>query len=73
VIDGNPFKQYSKYDFELPNSRDINISVKNAEIKFIKPNILIMKCMSDEYHLSIKGFDPNRDLIVEARTVEPKP
>ena len=72
MIGANPFKRFSVYDFDLQRGKEIDVSADNAEIRRIRPNILAMDVKSPEFHLDVSGFDPNRDLVVEARVVEQK-
>ncbi|MEE9453512.1 MAG: hypothetical protein V3V13_03900 [Paracoccaceae bacterium] len=72
MIGANPFKRFSIYDFDLQKGKEIRLSADNADIRRIRPNILALDVKSPEFHLEATGFDPNRDLVVEARVVEQK-
>jgi len=67
VREGNPFKKYETFDFEL-NNRPIRISGKDLKIAILKPNMLRIVIEKREFQLMVTGFDPNRDLKVRATT-----
>jgi len=73
MIGADPFKRHSVYDFNLQKSEEIQIDPQGSPVKAIKSNILVMTVKSPEFALEATGFDPNRDLVVEARAVEQKP
>jgi hypothetical protein len=67
LISGNPFKRHSNFDFDLRN--EIEIDTSEAEIEPIASNVLRIKLLGPQFHISAAGFDEHRDLVVEARTV----
>lgn len=68
MIGSNPFKRHSAYDFDFNNS-ELEVSSKNLTIATLRPNKLRLTIESPEFHLSVSGFDRNRDLVVDARVV----
>ncbi|PSH56315.1 hypothetical protein [Phyllobacterium sophorae] len=66
MIGANPFKRFNKFDFDL--SKDIEIELKDIESAIVKPNVLQLTLRSPDFALEASGFDPNRDLVVEARS-----
>lgn len=66
VIDGNPLKEYSKYDFEL-GSKDIRIEAHGATYSIIGPNRMLISGKEPGFSVSVTGFDENRDLFVGDR------
>ena len=67
VRQGNPFKRYSNLDFEL-NKPPIRISGKGLKAGILKPNVLRIVLEERDFHLSVTGFDPNRDLKIRTMT-----
>lgn len=72
MIGADPFKRHSEYDFNLKKRGGIQIDPQGSPANAIKSNILVMTVNSHEFGLEATGFDPNRDLVVEARVVEKK-
>lgn len=67
VLGGDPFTRFSPFDFDL--SKGISIDLKEMTSVAVKPNVLQLTLLSSEFCLEAGGFDPNRDLVVEARSV----
>jgi hypothetical protein len=67
VRQGNAFKRYSNLDFEL-NKPPIRISGKGLKAGVLKPNVLRIVLEERDFHLSVTGFDPNRDLKIRTMT-----
>jgi hypothetical protein len=67
VRQGNPFKRYSNLDFEL-NKPPIRISGKGLKAGILKPNLLRIVLEERDFHLSVTGFDPKRDLKIKTTT-----
>jgi len=65
---GNPFKRYDPLDFSLEGSA-LTIAIAGGTITRLAENNVEFSVDSDDFELVIKGFDPNRDLIVEAFTL----
>jgi hypothetical protein len=63
---GNPFKKYQKEDFDL-SSKSIRIESEGAEIKSKSGNRLVVEILNGKFRIEVSGFDPNRDLRIEAR------
>lgn len=59
---------YDRLDFDLAApSPGIVISYNSSEINLsVEPNRLIIEPLKDKYELKVSGFDPKRDLIVDA-------
>lgn len=72
MIGADPFKRHSAFDFNLQKNGEIQIDPQGSPVKAIKSNILVMTVNTHEFGLEATGFDPNRDLVVEARVVEQK-
>jgi hypothetical protein len=65
---GDPFKRHSTFDFDLTKD-EVNVSAENADVTALRPNKLRLTVKSPEFKLEASGFDLNRDIIVDARTV----
>lgn len=68
MIGANPFKMHSPFDFDL-GSNDIEIEADGATCEPHKPNVLKVIAESEHFHLSLRGFDQRRDLVVDARAL----
>lgn len=68
VVRGNPFKRYSKYDFQI-DSDHFQIHQTNVEFERKENNILIFKPTSDEFEIKVTGFDTLRDLVIDAKVL----
>jgi hypothetical protein len=64
VRQGNPFKKYQPFDFEL-NKPPISIKGKGVKASVIKSNALQIVIEQPEFRLSVTGFDPRRDLKIK--------
>ena len=67
MIGANPFKRFSKFDFDFGKS--VELTIENMTIKVAAPNALHLTLETPEFALTALGFDLNRDLVVEARTI----
>lgn len=68
IIGGDGFKRHSKFDFDL-TGKEINIESENVEVTAVRANKLRLAVASPDFSLKASGFDTNRDLLVDARTV----
>lgn len=66
VLTGNPFKRFSDYDFSFFNGK-LLIEKENVDCWPTDPNGLDIETRAKDFKVDILGFDPNRDLIIEAR------
>ena len=67
VREGNPFKKYRTFDFEL-NKPPIRVSFGGIKATILKPNVLNLVLEKRDFELLVTGFDPNRDLRVRTTT-----
>lgn len=67
VREGNPFKKYRPYDFDL-SKPPIRISFKGLKPAILKPNVLQLVLEQSDFQLLVTGFDPNRDLKIKTTT-----
>jgi len=68
IIGADPFKRWSPFDFEL-DDEDLEIGLTDATLTSNKGNVLRVSVGSPEFRIEANGFDPNRDILVEARSV----
>lgn len=68
-IKGNPFKNYSIYDFDFSEETKIIIRINDGEIKRREKNILIVEAKTKFFKVNVSGFDINRDIIVNAKVL----
>ncbi len=64
VRQGNPFKKYQPFDFEL-NKPPISIKGKGVKASILKLNALQIVIDQPEFRLTVTGFDPRRDLKIK--------
>lgn len=67
VRQGNPFKKYQTFDFEL-NKFPIVVGGKGLKASVLKPNALQLELEEPGFRLMVTGFDPNRDLKIKTST-----
>jgi hypothetical protein len=65
VLNGNPFRRFSDDDFSFYKN-SLRIQKTNADCWPTDPNEIDVEARSSDFKIDILGFDPNRDLIVEA-------
>lgn len=63
---GNPFKRYDPSDFCLDKG-GVVVHPKGVDIKEYDTNRLRVDVLADDFEIRVEGFDPNRDLIVNAK------
>lgn len=65
---GSARLDYNRLDFDMAApSPGINISYNSSEMNItVEPNRLVIEPLKDKYDLKVTGFDPRRDLIVDA-------
>lgn len=67
VLAGNPYSRYSEYDFSFFGP-PIDIARNNADCWPNQGNELDVLARGPEFKVEVLGFDPNRDLIIEAQS-----
>jgi hypothetical protein len=68
---GNPFLQYQLPDFELDKA-PITLEARHLELARQLGNLLVFNIAKSDFELTVKGFDPRRDLRVRVQPVEPE-
>ncbi|MDO9296801.1 hypothetical protein [Bradyrhizobium sp.] len=66
VLGANPFSKHSSLDFDL-TGKDIDVETTNINVTTPEANVLELSVTSPEFLLEAKGFDTNRDLVVDAK------
>jgi len=61
---GNPFKNYSPWDFDLSRMKR---SISGGRVLTVTSNRMTVRVEKQSFRLEVKGFDPRRDVIVLAR------
>jgi hypothetical protein len=65
---GNPFSQYEKFDFDV--SKDpIKIECRDCDLRNYRENIIEIGIKERGFMLSVVGFDPDRDLVIDIKEV----
>jgi hypothetical protein len=68
ITTGDPFTRHSKFDFDL-SEQDIKVDLQNMRMDPLRSNKIRPSITAKDFKLEASGFDENRDLIVDARTV----
>ncbi|AHY50517.1 hypothetical protein [Bradyrhizobium japonicum] len=66
LIGANPFNRHSPLDFDLAGS-SIKIEARNINVTTPEANVLELSVAAPDFILEAKGFDLNRDLVVDAK------
>jgi hypothetical protein len=71
VRSGSAINAWSPFDFDVAK-RPIAVEHSGVEIRRREGKQIIAIVNQPEFHMSVRGFDPNRDLFVEARVLREK-
>jgi hypothetical protein len=63
---GDPFKQHHKHDFDLNVRQNIRITSNDADVDVKDEKTVLLTVRSSTFKVSFEGFDPRRDLVVDA-------
>src|SRR5690606_11329138 len=66
---GNPFRQYQPLDFDLTQP-PIEVRARHATITAQQGNVLVLRPERPDFELTVRGFDPHRDLRVKVVPAE---
>ncbi|HEX6639961.1 MAG TPA: hypothetical protein VF215_02555, partial [Thermoanaerobaculia bacterium] len=61
---GNPFRKHSPFDFDLVAGSDITTQAEGVRLRATDVNAFELVPSAPKFQISMKGFDPRRDLIV---------
>jgi hypothetical protein len=67
ILSGNPYKRYSEYDFSFYR-HPLQVTKQNADCWPTLGNELDVIARKPDFKIEVSGFDPNRDLIIEAQS-----
>jgi hypothetical protein len=67
---GKPLSKYQQLDFIL-NKLPIKTVQRNCSFSFPETNVVKMTPYNPDFELTITGFDPNRDLFINLKTIYP--
>jgi hypothetical protein len=71
VRSGSAINAWSPFDFDIAK-KPIVIEHGGVEIRRMEGKQVIAIVNQPEFHVSVRGFDRNRDLFVEARVLKEK-
>lgn len=63
---GSPYKRWVPADFDLKSSPD-RVRLGGGELADLAGNAISIVTESEDFFLTVSGFDPARDLIVDLR------
>lgn len=66
---GNPFRKYDVLDFDLAGD-EIEIDTSGARVITAEGNRLVVAIEENDFTITVKGFDPQRDLRVRVQSVK---
>jgi hypothetical protein len=69
VLRGDPFKKHSRFDFDLLESDEIEVDLKDCSVASVNPKTIVLEAASAEFKAAFTGFDTKRDLVIDARRV----
>ena len=72
VARGNPFKKHhlADFDFSHPDKAGLEYIGKGVEFESLQPARLMVKVTQEDFHFSVTGFDPHRDLIIDVKPIK---
>lgn len=72
VARGNPFKKHhiADFDFSDPEKCGLEYVGKRILIEDVQPSRMTVKTEGDDFHFSVTGFDPHRDLILDVKPIK---
>ncbi|KHL24106.1 hypothetical protein PK98_15585 [Croceibacterium mercuriale] len=69
IARGDAFKRYDRNDFSLTGPTDIGIQAEGATSQPAADNVLLIEADAPDFSVTVSGFDPNRDVIVQSNRV----
>lgn len=61
---GNPFRKHSPFDFDLLSAGNITVQADGVRLRPTAVNAFELVPAAAKFQISMKGFDPRRDLVV---------
>jgi hypothetical protein len=69
TVDGNPFKKYSRFDFDVKDG-SLKTEITGGKIISADGNSIQMKAEEAGFTFSVSGFDGRRDLVIDMKHKE---
>ena len=69
MIGANPFKKFSRFDFDLGKDKEITLGTVSSDHEIVAPNTIKLVASGPDFALTVEGFDGRRDLVVDARAL----
>lgn len=66
---GNPLRHYHPLDFDL-SQPPIEMKGRNVRVRECRGNLIVLEPEQSEFELTVRGFDPHRDLRVRVQPVD---
>ncbi len=69
IARGDAFKRYDRNDFSLNRTTDIQVAADGATTHTAGDNLLLIEVDDPDFSVTVSGFDPNRDVVVQSNRV----
>lgn len=70
---GNPFRKHSPFDFDLLSEGEISVQADGVLLRRTSINAFEFVPSAPKFQISMKGFDPRRDLVVRVIETDDAP
>jgi hypothetical protein len=70
---GNPFRKHSPFDFDLLTEDGIDVQCEGVRLRRSSVNAFDLVPSAPKFQISMKGFDPRRDLVVRVADADDAP
>ena len=70
---GNPFRKHSPFDFDLLSEEEISVQADGVLLRRMSINTFELVPSAPKFQISMKGFDPRRDLLVRVIEMDDAP
>lgn len=70
TLQGNPFKGYSEYDFDVGKRSQIQIDAEGCVLQGSERNSIEVQIDRPDFALRVSGFDDDRDLVTRVSVAE---
>jgi hypothetical protein len=70
---GNPFRKHSPFDFDLLSEGEIGVQAEGVLLRRTSINTFELVPSAAKFQISMKGFDPRRDLLVRVIELDDAP
>jgi hypothetical protein len=69
IARGDAFKRYDRNDFSLNGTSGIQVKADGATTQPAADNVLLIEAEAPDFSVTVSGFDPNRDVVVQSNRV----